>query len=164
MITREILEPELQPSLRDLKRHLRITSSDLDDQLVLCLRAAVLNAEHFTGRGLAPSRFAYSAPFALSTELPMTDKDFYPAGNIRAQVDGEAADVASDGSIITFPEGKTGETLRVEYTCRPPQVEDDIKAAILLTAAKFFTNPVDSVEGMPSVATNLLSHYRRYGR
>ena len=38
----------------------------------------------------------------------------------------------------------------------------DIKMAILLMAAKFFNNPVDSVENLPSASQALLHPYKLY--
>ena len=57
----------------------------------------------------------------------------------------------------------SGETLVVTYEAGLSQVPFDMKAAILLTAAKLFNNPVDSVESLPSVAKNLLRPYRSWG-
>ena len=53
--------------------------------------------------------------------------------------------------------------MSVRYTSGMNQVPFDIKAAIMLMAAKLFNNPVDSVETLPSAAKNLLRPYRSYG-
>ncbi len=150
-----------QPSLDDLKRHLRITSDDLDETLEMYLRAAIESAEHHIGRTISMSEFEYSGWFVRSFELAAPFKEI-----VTVEVDG--VKLTSDSykvdmrTLLLSPEIQ-GESLKVVYKAGMASVPFDIKAAILLSASKLFNNPVDSVESLPSVAKNLLRPYRSYG-
>lgn len=160
MVERSYLE-QFQPSLEDIKRHLRVTSDDLNDTLELYLRAAIESAEHHIGKVIAVSEFSYSGWFVRSFDM---------LGPFRRVVSVVVDDkeLTSDEytidrrTLIIHPE-ITGEALTVRYEAGHSQVPFDMKAAILLTAAKLFNNPVDSVESLPSVAKNLLRPYRTWG-
>ena len=146
-----------EPNIEDLKRHLRITSNDLDDTLIPCLLAAVNACEHHIGKVIAQSEFTYEGPFTNS--LPLQSPLHKDA--LAVEVDGISADYKVEGStLIPTVEGVE---MTVVYTAGMKQVPFDIKAAILLIAAKLFNNPVDSVEALPSVAKNLLAPYRSWG-
>ena len=69
MTERIYLDTQYQPSLEDFKRHLRLTSNDLDDALQMYLLAAVNAAEHHIGKIIARSEFTYSGWFIRSFEL-----------------------------------------------------------------------------------------------
>lgn len=160
MVERSYLE-QFQPSLEDIKRHLRVTSDDLNDTLELYLRAAIESAEKHIGKVIAVSEFTYSGWFVRSFDM---------LGPFRKVVSVSVDDrkLESDDytiermTLIIHPE-ITGERLTVIYEAGYSQVPFDMKAAILLTAAKLFNNPVDSVESLPSVAKNLLRPYRTWG-
>ena len=80
------------------------------------------------------------------------------------EVDGKkTTDFTVKGRTLTFSEGVTGDRVKIVYVGGGHKIEADIKTAILLTASKYFNNPVDSVETLPSVATNLLGQYRSWG-
>ena len=69
MFERSYIDAYVQPSLEDLKRHLRITSGDLDEILQPCLLAAINSAEHHIGKIIARSEFTYSGFFIRSLDL-----------------------------------------------------------------------------------------------
>lgn len=165
MITRDIIDIAMQPGLSELKLHLRITSNDQDALLTSYLKAAAMSAEHHIGRCLEESRFVLIDSFSPVLPLGHVNPQFFPVkGEPRVTVDGSpCTDFTVEGRMLVFGESVTGETVRVEYTAGGGRVEPDIRTAILLIASKYFNNPVDSVETLPSVATNLLSQHRTWG-
>ena len=164
MITRDIIDIAMQPGLSELKLHLRITSNDQDALLTSYLKAAAMSAEHYIGRCLEDSRFVLTDSFSPVITLGHVNPQFFPVkGEPRVYMDGTACtDFTLDGNRLVFGGAVTGGAVRVEYTAGGGRVESDIRTAILLTASKYFNNPVDSVETLPSVATNLLSQYRAW--
>lgn len=167
MIERDIFESYMQPGLLDFKQHLRITNNDQDALLMQCLKAAAVSAEHHIGRCLLRSKFRYTCRFASSISLEKVNDNYYPLQRVLScKVDGVYIPLDSmhvSGHVITFDESVVGDMAEVVYEAGGRCVEPDIQAAILLTAAKLYNNPVDSVETLPSVATNLLGQYRRWG-
>lgn len=165
MIKRDIIDIAMQPGLSELKLHLRITSNDQDALLLLYLKSAARAAEKHIGRCLLKSNYTIAADFAPSLKLEGIDPDFFPlVGSPKVLVDGaEVTAFEVKGSVLTFEDSVAGTSVVVKYTAGGMPVEEDIRAAIMLTAAKYFNNPVDSVETLPSVASNLLRPYRNWG-
>lgn len=161
MFERSYIDAYIQPSLEDLKRHLRITSGDLDETLQPYLLAAINSAEHHIGKIIARSEFTYSGYFIRSLDLRG------PGIVVKSvEVDGELLDndgYELDGRTLLISPFALGKEMRVVYESGMQSVDFDIKAAILLTAAKLFNNPADTVEAMPSVAKNLLRPHRSFG-
>ena len=152
---------EFQPSLDDLKRHLRVTSNDLDETLKFYLCAAIESAEHHIGKIIAMSEFTFTGWFVRSFDMkgPFIQVK-------RVEVDGvevDKADYKVDKRTLLIDSEIIGENITVVYESGLVQVPFDMKAAILLTAAKLFNNPADTVESLPSVAKNLLRPYRTWG-
>lgn len=162
MIERSYIDAQFQPSLEDLKRHLRITSGDLDETLKPHLLAAINSAEHHIGKIIARSEFTYSGWFIRSLELrgPGIKVTEVTVDGVRLPDNVWRLDRHS----VIISNDITGEEMQVTYEAGMTQVEFDIKAAILLTAAKLFNNPADTVEALPSVAKNLLRPHRSWGR
>lgn len=162
MIERSYIDAQFQPSLEDLKRHLRITSGDLDETLKPHLLAAINSAEHHIGKIIARSEFTYSGWFIRSLELrgPGIKVTEVTVDGVRLPDNAWRLDRHS----VIISNDITGEEMQVTYEAGMTQVEFDIKAAILLTAAKLFNNPADTVEALPSVAKNLLRPHRSWGR
>lgn len=161
MIERSYLD-KFQPSLEDIKRHLRVTSDDLNESLDMYLRAAIESAEHHIGKVIAASRFTYEGWFVRSFDMLTPFRKV-----VSVEVDGDvlsAEDYAVDNRTLLIAPNINGDKIKVVYEAGLQSVPFDIKAAILLTAAKLFNNPVDSVESLPSVAKNLLRPYRTWGQ
>lgn len=146
-----------EPNIEDFKRHLRITSDDLDETLVPCLLAAINACEHHIGKVIAQSEFTYEGPFTRS--LPLQSPLHKDA--LAVEVDGIPVDYTLEGNMLV--PSVEGKDMTVAYVAGMKQVPFDIKAAVLLIAAKLFNNPVDSVEALPSVAKNLLAPHRSWG-
>lgn len=161
MFERSYIDAYVQPSLEDLKRHLRITSGDLDETLQPYLLAAINSAEHHIGKIIARSEFTYSGFFIRSLDLRG------PGIVVKSvEVDGKTLgieDYELDGRTLLISTNVIGKEMQMVYESGMQFVDFDIKAAILLTAAKLFNNPVDTVEAMPSVAKNLLRPHRSFG-
>lgn len=161
MFTRTYIDDHTQPSLADLKRHLRITSGDLDEILNPYLMAAINAAEHHIGKIIARSEFVYEGRFIRSLDLRGPGIAVKSVSVDGKQIAAENYDL--DGRTLLISQAVTGREMQVEYESGMSQVDFDIKAAILLTAAKLFNNPADTIEAMPSVAKNLLRPHRTFG-
>ena len=162
MVTRSYIDG-FEPSLEDLKRHLRITSDDLDDTLIMYLQAAIESAEHHIGSIIARSEFVYDGWFVRSFDMkgPGCElKSIEVDGNLLEESDYKV----NRCTVLISQDVNQCEKITVTYEAGMTQVPFDIKAAVLLIAAKLFNNPVDSVETLPSVAKNLLRPYRSWGR
>lgn len=150
-------------TLEQLKEHLRITSSDFDSNLTLLLKAAVASAEKYTGQVFQPGSFRFAGNFSGRIKtgvMPIT-------GIASVRVDGNNLDadvVGIQDSVLCFPSDIHGKSVMVEFEAGFPVCPFDVAAAILLTAAKLFENPSDSVEQLPKASTNLLRPYKRWGR
>ena len=145
-----------------LKSHLRITANDLDGQLDMYLRAAVDSAEQFTGIVLVKSGMELEEDFAKPLRLPL------PLMSVEGvSVDGEelsSDDYTVTGGKLVFSEGVSGSVVQVSCTAGRTHMEEDIRAAIMLRAAKLFNNPADSAEMLISASDNLLTPYRQIRR
>jgi len=143
--------------LQEFKRHIRMTSDDLDAELHAKLMAAVVHAEHHIGKVILRSRFVATVPFASLFVLKV------PGPVVESlEVDGEpVTDYSVDGRTLHVKGEGTSMTVTYEagYECIPP----DMKAAILMHAASLFNNPTDSVETLTKASQNLLRPYRSWG-
>ena len=127
------------------------------------LQAAIESAEHHIGSIIARSEFVYDGWFVRSFDMKG------PGCELKSvDVDGESLDKAeytvNRNTLLISQDVTMCEKMTVTYVAGMTQVPFDIKAAVLLIAAKLFNNPVDSVETLPSVAKNLLRPYRSWGR
>lgn len=157
MVKRAYIYGQSAPTLEQFKSHIRVTSSDLDAELVSKLRAATLSAEHYIGSIIALSEFTYEGVFSASIRLhtPVCKLEY-------VEVDGKRITGCKYAKNFLSVPG-VGENIKVVYRAGMEQVPEDITAAILLHAAALFNNPVDSVETLPKASTNLLKPYRTWG-
>lgn len=161
METRDILEIT-SPSLADFRRHLRITSNDLDAELHAKLRAAIRVAEHEISTVIAPSVFSISCKFVSNLGLR------WPVRSVTSvKVDGELlpeTDYTVTESNLSISEGVAGSKMEVVYEAGLEEVPEDVQAAILLLAGSLFNNPTDRPEERDrTTARNLLRPYRTWG-
>lgn len=161
METREITT--LQPSLTEFKRHLRITSYDLDNELEAKLKAAINMAEHEISTVISVSKFTLTQEFANSISLR------YPVTGVTSvKVDGNTLDAQKYSfteNSLAIASDVEGENVEVVYSAGITVAPDDIKAAVLLMGASIFNNPVDRPEERDrTTARNLLRPYRNWGK
>ena len=145
--------------LDGFKRHIRMTSHDLDADLLEKLMAAVTAAEHHIGKVILQSRITTEVDFASSFALKV------PVIEVEGlEVDGQAVtDYTVSGNVLTIGAGVTGGTMKVTYKAGLLQIPFDMKAAIFMHAATLFNNPADSVETLAKASRNLLRPYRSWG-
>ena len=161
METREILEIS-RPSLAEFRKHLRITSHDLDAELEAKLRSAIVSAEHEISTVIAPSTFTKSTRFCSTIALR------WPVRSV-ASVKVDGVEISSDmyeadESSLTFAGSVEGKRVEVVYEAGLEQVPDDVQEAILLLAGSLFNNPTDRPEERDrTTARNLLRPYRTWG-
>jgi hypothetical protein len=143
--------------LQEFKRHIRMTSDDLDAELYAKLLAAVRHAEHHIGKVILRSEFVETVPFASSFLLKV------PAPVVESlEVDGEETrGYDQDGRTLHVYGSGTG--MKVTYEAGYESIPWDMKAAILMHAASLFNNPTDSVETLAKASQNLLRPYRSWG-
>ena len=159
-MTERIYAEGYQPSLYDFRKHLRITSADLDDVLAPCLWAAIASAEHHIGKDIALSVYTQRGNFRHTVNFKTHVLEVQSLAVDGKQLDKSLFMLANNALSIS-PEVEGAEMV-ITYMAGMNQVPPDIKAAILLTAAKLFNNPVDSVEALPSAAKNLLDPHRSW--
>ena len=145
--------------LQEFKRHIRMTSDDLDAELYAKLMAAVRHAEHHIGKVILRSEFVTTVPFASSLTLKA------PGIVVESlEVDGVAVQgYCLNGRALHVPAGVSGQQMTVTYEAGYECIPDDMKAAILMHAASLFNNPTDSVEVLTKASQNLLRPYRSWG-
>ena len=145
--------------LQEFKRHIRMTSDDLDAELYAKLMAAVRHAEHHIGKVILRSEFVTTVPFASSITLKV------PGIIVQGlEVDGVlVAGWSLEGRTLYVPSTVTGSVMTVTYDAGYECIPADMKAAILMHAASLFNNPTDSVEVLTKASQNLLRPYRSWG-
>ena len=143
--------------LQEFKRHIRMTSDDLDAELYQKMMAAVQHAEHHIGKVILRSQFVETVPFTSSLSLKVPNIQIESL-----EVDGaEVSDYSLNGRILNV--GGTGSQMKVTYLAGYLCIPFDMKAAILMHAASLFNNPTDSVETLTKASQNLLRPYRSWG-
>lgn len=143
--------------LQEFKRHIRMTSDDLDAELYAKLLAAVRHAEHHIGKVILRSEFVETVPFASSFTLKV------PIPVVESlEVDGEESH-GYDQDGKTLHVYGSGTSMKVTYEAGYESIPWDMKAAILMHAASLFNNPTDSVETLAKASQNLLRPYRSWG-
>lgn len=144
-------------ALEQLKNHLHMFADDFDAALELNLRAAIAKAESYINGRIWHGELTESVPF--NNTVNVND----PTAIVTSvKVDGSDVNFTFSNGVIEV-EGKGKElayTAEVGYL--PEDCPADIQMAILMVAAKFFNNPVDSVETLPTASQHLLHPYRNY--
>ena len=143
--------------LQEFKRHIRMTSDDLDAELYAKLLAAVRHAEHHIGKVILRSEFVETVPFASSYILTVPNPVVESL-----EVDGEETN-GFDQDGKTLHVYGSGNSMTVTYEAGYESIPWDMKAAILMHAASLFNNPTDSVEVLTKASQNLLRPYRSWG-
>ena len=143
--------------LQEFKRHIRMTSDDLDAELYAKLLAAVRHAEHHIGKVILRSEFVETVPFASSFTLKVPNPVVESL-----EVDGEETN-GFDQDGKTLHVYGSGTSMKVTYEAGYESIPWDMKAAILMHAASLFNNPTDSVETLAKASQNLLRPYRSWG-
>ena len=145
--------------LQEFKRHIRMTSDDLDAELRSKLQAAVYHAEHHIGKVILRSEFVTTVPFTSSLTLKA------PGIVVESlEVDGAAVSGWTlQGRVLHVPSTVSGQTMKVTYEAGYEYIPWDMKVAILMHAASLFNNPTDSVEVLTKASQNLLRPYRSWG-
>ena len=143
--------------LQEFKRHIRMTSDDLDAELYAKLLAAVRHAEHHIGKVILRSEFVETVPFASSYILKVPNPVVESL-----EVDGEETN-GFDQDGKTLHVYGSGTSMKVTYEAGYECIPADMKAAILMHAASLFNNPTDSVEVLTKASQNLLRPYRSWG-
>lgn len=153
----------LAPSLAELKRHLRITATDLDEDLTAILRSAIMTAEHEIGTVIPASSFVLKQTLScrsIKLRWPTTEVTSVKVDDVAL----ESGDFTNTESLLILADGVEGEKVEVEYNAGLESVPDDIKSAILLIAGGLFSNPTDRPEERDrTTARNLLRPYRSWG-
>ena len=143
--------------LQEFKRHIRMTSDDLDAELYAKLLAAVRHAEHHIGKVILRSELVETVPFASSYILKVPNPVVESL-----EVDGEETN-GFDQDGKTMHVYGSGTSMTVTYEAGYESIPWDMKAAILMHAASLFNNPTDSVEVLTKASQNLLRPYRSWG-
>lgn len=154
---RTTIDYNLPVTLNELKNHLHITSDDFDDTLLLNLRSATAAAESFTSMELRMRVETVSVPFTKTFICPDDATINF------VSVDGVSVSYEKVNNMVYVGVDK-GEKMLYQLTFGYTDINcpEDIKMAILLSAARYFNNPVDSVEQLPKASTALLRRYKRY--
>jgi len=143
--------------LQEFKRHIRMTSDDLDAELYQKMLAAVYHAEHHIGKVILRSEFIETVPFASTLILKVPNPVVESL-----EVDGEeTSGYDQDGKTLHVY--GSGSRMTVTYEAGYETIPYDMKAAILMHAASLFNNPTDSVETLAKASQNLLRPYRSWG-
>ena len=157
MTERTFVDMAANGLLQEFKRHIRMTSDDLDAELYQKMLAAVKHAEHHIGKVILRSEFVVDVPFSntLILKVPNPVVESLEVDGVATNgydLDGKTLNVYGTGTRMTV-------TYEAGYECLPW----DMKAAILMHAASLFNNPTDSVEVLTKASQNLLRPYRSWG-
>lgn len=152
--------PELPVTLEEAKGHLRIMHEEFDSNITLLTKAAILSAENFTGNNFISRQYELTAEFS---DVIILDK--VPVKAVSSVVvDGTdiTASVNVDYNVVTVPNEYSGESVKIIFDTGYEKIPEDVKAAILLTTGRLFSNPTDAVEKLPTTSKSLLRPYRRW--
>lgn len=170
---------ELPVSVSGFKNAINFNVDGKDDTIELFLKAAVNEAELFTGRQFKITTWELQlSDFADIVEIhksPITGIDsvvyFNSDNEIVTMSSGTDyyTDIVSEPAKVYFRNKPTVYLYRADavkitfktgYINRLPS---DITAAIYMAAGSYFTNPTDAVRQFPTASRNLLRNYRLFG-
>ena len=162
MRMREIDSDMLAFWLSRLKSNLRITSNDLDDELLATLVSSIESAEHHIGRVIPLSTITETLPFSPVVALgrPLVSVDGLKVDD--TTVDLGECEVDVFAGTVTLPENVEGKAVEVTYKAGREQLPADIVKAVNLMAGFRFQNPMDSVEMLEKASSKMLRPYRNY--
>lgn len=147
-------------ALDDLREWNYIDDHIFDNKLRLCLRSAIAMVESYINSIVWPGTFSLSLDNIIH-RIPLS---IYPVTSISVLVDGKpiAETLYSfDGHDLLISDAVTGESMEILVEAGNEEVDEDIKAAILLVASELFRNPTDSVKQLPTASQQILNPYRR---
>lgn len=155
--------PELPVSLEEAKGHLRVMNTEFDSNISLLTKAAILSAESFTGLDFISRQYLLECEFS-----PVVVLDKVPVkGVTKVVLVGDSEEeitnqVTIEDNKLTIPDSLIGSSLKITFDTGYQETPEDVKAAILLTTGRLFSNPTDAVEKLPTTSKSLLRPYRRW--
>ena len=147
---------EANDLLAYFKKHIRMTSDDLDADLRENMMAAVEDSENHIGKVILQSEFVLTLPSVRAVRLKA------PLVSVEGlEVDGtEVTDYTLDGTVLTPGPSVSGSSMTVRYVAGISKIPHNLKKAVCLQAATYFNNPVDSVRMLTTASERILRHYR----
>jgi len=171
---------ELPVSLCGFKNHINFSGTSKDESLELMLRAAVDEAQVYTGLQIMPAIYETRLPaFESKVKLypaPVTGVNsvvYFNAANeavamasgtdFYIDIDAKPAEV----NFLNIPEvyPYRSDAVKINYGTGYASAElvpYAIKAAILLAAGGMYVNPTDAVRALPTASKSLLRNYRMF--
>lgn len=169
---------ELPVSVSGFKNAINFNADGKDDTIELFLKAAINEAELFTGRQFYTSEWELQLPgFETVVKIekgPVTGINsvkYFNADNEEVtmasgtdyyfDVVSEPAEVhfINKPSVYSYRRDAVHIRFAVGYAGGLPE---DVTAAVYMAAGAFFVNPTDSVRQFPTASKNLLRNYRLY--
>ncbi len=137
---------------------------EFDSNIALLSKAATLSAENYTGLQFISRQYLLTAEFALivvidKTPVKMISKVVLVVGEIETEI---TNDVIVENNRVIIPDNLIGDSVKITFDTGYEAVPEDVKAAILLTTGRLFSNPTDAVEKLPTTSKSLLRPYRRW--
>jgi uncharacterized phiE125 gp8 family phage protein len=169
---------ELPVSVSGFKNAINFNADGKDDTIELFLKAAINEAELFTGRQfktqtweLQLTDFSETVLIGKSPVTGINSVVYFNNDNDEVQMTS-----GTDYYIDTVSEPAEVHFLNTPsvYAYRPDAVKitftvghvnglhEDVTAAVYMAAGAFFVNPTDSVRQFPTASKNLLRNYRLY--
>ena len=161
-----------------LKSHLRLDHSDEDTLLATYAAAAVRALERLTGRSFGAATYRATMPLPASRMLMIQLPDVTAITELKITKPDRTVATVSAGEIVlrahaygclvmpapgaTWPDAlDDDEAVSVTLTAGLAAVPEDINAALLLTAARFYADREDG--NVPSAALALCGPFRTGG-
>jgi len=169
---------ELPVSVTGFKNAINFNVDGKDDTINLFLKAAVNEAELFTGRQFYTSvwelqltDFETVVKIGKSPVTGINSVVYFDADNQQVEmVSGTDyyTDVVSEPAEVHFLNKPSvyayrADAVKINFTVgHASGLPEDIRAAIYMAAGAYFINPTDAVRQFPTASRNLLRNYRLY--